>query len=254
MRLTGFPSIVISSVLMTATAVAATRPHYGGTLHVQTAGTVTTLDPADSSQAETLAARNIFALMFDTLVVLNERGEPQAGLAISWQTEPGSQRWQFVLRPGVRFSDQAPMTPEDVAASLRRVNPAWKVTSTDTAVVIQLDTASPDLPAELALARNGIVKIESGKAIGSGPFVVSQWDFGKKLSLSARDDYWGGRAFLDSIEIDMGKNFREQAIAFDMGQSQLIEVPPDQTHHATETRQLRTSEPIELVALVFAHD
>jgi ABC-type transport system substrate-binding protein len=254
MRLTGFPSIVINSVLMTATTVAATRPHYGGTLHVQTAGTVTTLDPADTSQAETLAARNILALMFDTLVVLNERGQPQPGLAISWQAEPGSQRWQFVLRPGVRFSDQAPMTPEDVAASLRRVNPAWKVTSTDTVVVIQLDTASPDLPAELALARNGIVKIESGKAIGTGSFVLSQWDPGKRLSLSARDDYWAGRAFLDSIEIDNGKNFREQAIAFDMGQSQLIEIPPDQTHHATEARQLRTSEPNELVALVFARD
>jgi len=254
MRLTGFPSIVISSLLIATAAMAATRPRYGGTLHTETVGTVSTLDPADSNQADTLASRNVFALIFDSLVVLNDRGQPQPALAISWQAEPGNQRWQFVLRPGIRFSDQTPLTPEDVAASLRRVNPGWKVTSTDTALTIQLDTPSAYLPAELALPRNRIVKFESGKTIGTGPFVVVQWDVGKKLVLAAREDYWAGRPFLDSIEIEMGKNFREQTIAYDLGQSQLIEIPPDQAHHATEARQLQKSEPVELVALLFARD
>ena len=254
MRLTGFPSIVISSLLIATAAMAATRPRYGGTLHTQMAGAVSTLDPADSNQADTLASRNVFALIFDSLVVLNDRGQPQPALAISWQAEPGNQRWQFVLRPGIRFSDQTPLTPEDVAASLRRVNPGWKVTSTDTALTIQLDTPSAYLPAELALPRNRIVKFGSGKTIGTGPFVVVQWDVGKKLVLAAREDYWAGRPFLDSIEIEMGKNFREQTIAYDLGQSQLIEIPPDQAHHATEARQLQKSEPVELVALLFARD
>lgn len=254
MRLTVFPSIVISSVLIATACMAATRPRYGGTLHTQMAGTVSTLDPADSNQADTLASRNVFALIFDSLVVFNDRGQPQPALAISWQAEPGNQRWQFVVRPGIRFSDQTPLTPEDVAASLRRVNPGWKVTSTDTSVTIQLDAPSAYLPAELALSRNRIVKIESGKTIGTGPFVVVQWEVGKKLVLGAREDYWAGRPFLDSIEIEMGKNFREQTIAYDLGQSQLIEIPPDQAHHATETRQLQKSEPVELVALLFARD
>ena len=34
--------------------------------------------------------------------------------------------------------------------------------------------------------------------------------------LTARDDYWGGRAFVDSVEIEMGKSFREQKIALDL--------------------------------------
>jgi len=134
------------------------------------------------------------------------------------------------------------------------VNPGWKVTSNDTSLTIQLDTPSAYLPADLALARNRIVKFESGKTIGTGPFVVVQWDVGKKLVLAAREDYWAGRPFLDSIEIEMGKNFREQTIAYDLGQSQLIEIPPDQAHHATEARPLQKSEPVELVALLFARD
>lgn len=106
MKLTGSRWIAVSSLLVASMAMAATRPHYGGTLHVQMASTVNRLDPADDTQNRTVAARNIFGLMFDTLVALNDRGEAQPGLAISWQAEPGNQRWEFVLRPGVRFSDE----------------------------------------------------------------------------------------------------------------------------------------------------
>jgi peptide/nickel transport system substrate-binding protein len=254
MKLTGFRWIVISSVFAASGALAATRPHYGGTLRIQMASTVSTLAPAETNPGDALAARNVFGLIFDTLVVLNDRGEPQPGLAISWQVEPGNQRWQFVLRPGVRFSDQTQVTPELVAASLRRVNPQWKVTASETAVVIELDTPSPSLPGELALSCNSITKLDGGRLIGTGPFVVSQWDAGKKLVLTAREDYWGGRPFLDSIDIAMGRGFREQTIAYDMGQAQLIEVPPELAHQATAAREVRTSEPTELVALLFARD
>ena len=254
MKLTGLRLIAISSVLIAAAAAAATRPHYGGTLHVQMASTLTSLDPADASQRDTLAARNLFALIFDTLVTLNDRGQPQPALAISWQAEPGNQRWEFVLRPGVTFSDGTPMTPEAVAASLRRANAAWKVAARENSVILQMDIASPDLPAELALPRNSIVGPDTGKIPGTGPFVVSQWDPGKKVVMAARDDYWGARPFLDSVEMEIGKNFREQTVSYELGQSQVIEIPVDQVHHANEARQLRASEPMELVALLFARD
>lgn len=254
MKLTGLRLIAISSVLVATTAAAATRPHYGGTLHVQMASTVNSLDPADANQQDTLAARNILALIFDTLVTLDERGQPQPALAISWQADPGNQRWEFVLRPGVTLSDAEPMTPEVVAASLRRANPGWKVTARENSVIIQMDVGSPDLPAELALPRSSIVSLQAGKVSGTGPFVISQWDPGKKVMMAARDDYWGARPFLDSVEIEMGRSFREQAVSYELGQSQIIEIPPDQVHHANEARQLRASEPIELVVLLFARD
>jgi ABC-type transport system substrate-binding protein len=251
MRLTAFRLIVISS-LMICGAAGATRPHYGGTLRVQIAASVSSLDPAVHSGEE--AAQNVFPLIFDTLIAIDNHGKPQPALAISWEADAGSQRWQFVLRPGVTFSDGTAMTPEAVAACLRRTNPGWKVQTTETAVVIQLDGASVDLPAELALPRNSIAAVNDGKIAGTGAFVVAQWDPGKKLVLSARDDYWGGRAFLDSVEIEMGRNFRDQTIAFDLGQAQVIEVPPEQAHHAKEAGQLRASEPVELAALLFARE
>ena len=250
MRLTGFRLIVAISLLMAA-ASGATRPRYGGTLHMQMGNTLSSLDPADDKQ-NTPTGRKVLSLIFDTLVTLNDRGQPRPALAISWQSELEGQRWEFMLRPGVSFSDGTAMTPEVISASLRRGNPEWKVLSRETSIVIQLERPSPDLPAELALPRNAIVKADG--TVGTGPFVVGQWDPGKKLLLTARDDYWGGRAFVDSVEVLMVRNFHDETIAYDLGQAQAIEVPAEQAHHATETREVHASQPVELVALLFTSD
>jgi ABC-type transport system substrate-binding protein len=121
-------------------------------------------------------------------------------------------------------------------------------------VIIERDSPAPNLPAELTLRRNSIVKRENGKIAGTGPFAVSQWDPGKTLSLVARDDYWDGRVFLDAIEIELGKSFREQAISFDLAKAQVIEAAPEQTHRAAGGNQVQSSAPVELIALVFSHD
>ena len=189
MRLIAFPLLAASSLLWAVASSAAVRPHYGGTLHVEMRAAPMSLDPAESSQRDWFGFRDVCTLMFETLVSLDEQGKPQPGLASSWQTEPGSQRWQFFLRRGITFQDGTPVTPDAVAASLRRTNPTWKVFSEGDAVVIERDSATLDLPAELSLPHNSIVKRDGGKVFGTGPFAVSAWDPGKKLFLVARDDY-----------------------------------------------------------------
>ena len=255
MRLTAFPLLVASSLLWATGSSAATRPHYGGTLHVEMRAAPTSLAPADPSQSDWFGFCNLSSLMFETLVSLDQRGKPEPALASSWQTEPGNQRWRFLLRRGITFEDGAQLTLDAVAASLRKANPTWKVFSEGEAVIIERDSATPNLPSELSLPRNSIVRREGGKISGTGPFTVSMWDPGKKLSLAARDDYWGGRAFLDAIEIEMGKSFREQMIAFDLGKAQVIEVAPEQSRRtAAEGRHIDSSAPVELIALIFSRD
>ncbi len=244
-----------SSLLCAAGASAAVRPHYGGTLQVEMRAAPTSLDPADANQADWFGQRNVSSLMFESLVSLDEQGKPEPELASSWQAESGNQRWQFFLRRGIAFQDGTPVTPDAVAASLRRTNPTWKVFSEGEAVIIERDSAAPDLPAELSLPRNSIVKRDGGKISGTGPFAVSLWDPGKKLLLAARDDYWGGRAFLDEIEIEMGRSFHEQMIEFDLGKAQVVEDAPEQAHRAAaEGHHIENSAPVELIALVFRGD
>jgi ABC-type transport system substrate-binding protein len=255
MKRTALLLLVAVSVSLAVTAPASTRPHYGGALRLAMRDAPASLDPADSSQPDTLVLRSLSRLIFETLVILDTRGQPQPGLSPSWQTDPGNQRWQFNIRRGVRFHDGTAVSSDAVAASLRAASPDWKVFATGEAVVIECDIPTPNLSAVLALPRYGIAKRSGGKLTGSGPFAINRWDPGKKLTLTTRDDYWGGRAFVDSIEIEMGKNFREQMIALDLGKVDIVEVAPDQARRATlEGRRVGISAPEEWMALVFAHD
>jgi peptide/nickel transport system substrate-binding protein len=215
----------------------------------------TSLDPANLSAPDWFGARDVSRLLFDTLTALDNSGRPQPALATSWQSEPGNQRWQFSLRHGVAFQDGTALTSDAVAASLRAVNPTWKVFSSGETVIIECPAAAHDLPEELALPRNSVARRDAGKVGGTGPFTIVQWDAGKKLILVAREDYWGGRPFVDSIEIELGKSFRDQSIALDLGKAQLIEVAPEQLHRpSAETNRVERSEPVELMALVFSRD
>ncbi len=247
--------LVASSLLLAAIhANAATRPRYGGTLRISTSAQFTSLDPAEPGQPDSMARRNIAKLLFETLVVLDEHGVPQPALADSWTSSAGGQRWEFNLRRGVTFSDGSPLTAETAAAGLRKANPAWKVTAQSDGVSIELEAPTADLLNELALPRNAMIR-RGEQLVGTGPFVTSQWDPGHRLVLVARDDYRDGRAFLDSIDLEMGKSMREQNISFDLGRTDVIDIAPEQSRHAaTEGRRLTSSSPTELMALYFARD
>jgi ABC-type transport system substrate-binding protein len=258
--------VVISSLIAgvaaagTAAAGAETRPQYGGTLRVAMHAAPVSLDPADGTQADSFAWRNLTLLIFETLVTADAAGRLHPGLAASWQASSGptleNQRWQFQLRRKVKFHDGTALTAELVAASLRVANPGWKIVAETDSVVIDLEAADRDLPAELALPRNAIVKrIPDGKLSGTGPFHIIDWQPGKKLVLAAAEDYWKGRPYLDAIEIEMGRSFHDQLMALELGRTDLVEVAAEQSHRvAMEGRPVATSEPVELIALLFARD
>ncbi len=255
MRPSGLFLLAAVSVALAVAAPASTRPRYGGTLRLSVREAPVSLDPADLAQPGMFASPTLSRLIFDTLVTLDARGQAQSALATAWRADPGNQRWQFSIRRGVTFHDGAALSSDAVAASLRAANPNWKVFAAGDAVVVECDAPTSNLPAILALPRYGIAKRGGGKLAGSGPFAINRWDPGKKLSLTARDDYWGGRAFVDAVEIEMGKSFREQMIALDLGKVDVVEVAPDQARHAvSEGRRVETSAPAEWMALIFSRD
>jgi peptide/nickel transport system substrate-binding protein len=245
--------LAASSLLWPVLSVAAARPHYGGTLHVAVKETPAAFDPV------TLAANGpagLSRLVFDTLVKLDERGRPQPALAASWQAEPGNQRWRFLLGSGVSFHDGAILDANSVAASLRAGNPNWKIVPAGDTLIIETDTPDPQLPAELALERNGILRRANGKVSGAGPFSIDRWDAStQRLTLKANEQYWHGRPFLDSVEIDFGKSYRDQLTLLDLGKANVIEIAPENIHRAqADGRTVMNSEPSRLLVLIFAGD
>src|SRR5260221_2090765 len=74
------------------------------------------LDPhALALQYQTRVASQIY----ESLVFRDRNFAIEPALAVSWQQlEP--KRWRFKLRPGVKFHDGTPFTPDDVAFSIER--------------------------------------------------------------------------------------------------------------------------------------
>ncbi|HTT25143.1 MAG TPA: ABC transporter substrate-binding protein [Candidatus Sulfotelmatobacter sp.] len=256
MKRFAFHWLAVSSLLLTATAHAETRPQYGGTLRLMMHAAPATLDPADSRVPDSFARRSVTSLIFDTLVVMDATGRAQPGLADSWQAVNGGRRWQFQLRRGVKFHDGTPLTTEIVAASLRFANPEWSVRADADSVTVDTAEPRPELPAEVALSRNAIVKRDGEQKLsGTGTFHIVEWQPGKQLTLAAQEDCWRGRPFLDAVEIEFGRSFRDQATALDVGKADMIEVAPEQAHHFSPAKdRLERSAPVELMALVFARE
>jgi len=242
--------LAASSLFWCGAALAAERPHYGGTLRIELRESPASLDPTTLKNP---APASLSRLVFETLVAIDENGRPKPLLASSWQAEPGSQRWRFLLRSGVSFSDGTPLGAAAVVASLRNSSTEWKVLPDGNSVIIETENPDADVPVELSLVRHAIVRRSDGKLIGTGPFAIAQWTAGQHLNLKANDVYSGGRPFLDSIDAEFNKNDRDQMMALDLGRADVAEVAPENIQRTqAQNRVVTTSQPSELMALVFA--
>jgi len=234
-----------------APGAAATRPRYGGTLRLQMRERVASLDPAEKFAG---AAANLQMAIFDRLVRLDDSGRPQPALALAWQADAEQKRWEFQVRPGVKFHDGYPLTATAVSGMLQRLlGAAAAVGVAGDRVMIQAERALPGLLALLATpAASVAARGPDGALVGTGPFRIARFDPSRRATLAAFDDHWGGRPFLDRIEVEMGRSTRDQFVDLQVGKADLVELAPNEMRAAVE-RGTRTwaSSPVELLALVF---
>jgi len=225
-------------------AAAESRPRYGGTLVVELHDSLTLTDPGEWPL-------RLVPLVYDRLVRLDDRGEPQPALAISWQHDASNKRWEFRLRPHAMFHDGSPVTAAAVVACLKDWTNA--AVAGESAVVFQTETPAPDLPVRLASARGAILmRGADGATIGTGPFRITEWQPGKRALLGANEGYWGGRPFVDFVEVHMGRAYRDQAIDLELGKADLVEIPIGDTRRtAQQAVRTWTTAPSELLALLF---
>ena len=224
---------VIAGTIASPTTTAATRPHYGGTLRVMLQSAPDALDlSANAPPADYWDMARTLSLIGDTLIKLDAQDRPQPSLAVAWQSDPSARHWQFTLRRGVKFHDGSTASPAAIAQILGPLHPGWNVRASADSVSIDVDseTPLPSLLAELALPRNLLLKrnIKDNRIpIGTGPFLVAEWQPGKLLKLAASEESWAGRPFVDAVEIELGKSLRDQAIALELNKNDIIEAPPE---------------------------
>jgi len=247
----------LAAILMVAKAAASTVPHFGGELRVEMSERIYSVDPRQwpSTPAQAAAAERVDSLVFDRLTRLDEHGAVQPALAISWQHDGQSKRWQFRLRDGVKFSDGSTLTPPVAAIALQQsLGNSFDVSATSDSVVILSDRSVPDLPLRLASGRNYVFHAgEDGALAGTGPFrftTIEEVGAATMMLFDANDSCWAGRPFLDKIGLTLGVDFPQQANAISFGQADVVELPASEVRR-TAQRGVRTvsSEPVELFAL-----
>jgi len=243
-------------LLLTLGASARTRPHYGGTLRIEVNG--------DAWAPDGLARR----LVLDGLTDLSDTGAAQPALAVQWSQTNHDQRWDFQLRPWVRFQDGTPLTADAVVASFNALcansaspNAANAAPETQCPwnavyaagpleIVFTTDAPSPDFPELLAQTRFAVSKKDpSGVLEGTGPFQVSGFTNGA-LTLTAYADCWQGRPFLDSVEIVQHRSLRDQWLDLSVGRADIVQVPPELLRQAQQQHMnVLVSGPVDLLAL-----
>jgi peptide/nickel transport system substrate-binding protein len=241
-------AISVSLVLICACAWARTRPHYGGSVHVEVAG-----DPWQGPDA--LARR----LVLDGLTALDANGLVSPALAVEWQSDSGDHRWQFSLRQGAHFHDGSPLNSSAVVMALNTAcsaNCPWTaVRAVGSTVIFTSYSPMPNLPALLgsdayliALTRTADGQTPANP-IGTGPFQFTSSNNGT-LTLTANESCWQGRPFLDAILITGNRPIREQWLDLSVGRTDIAEVPPQELRQAQlQHLAVVVSPPVELLAL-----
>lgn len=242
-----------------AKAEPSTRPQRGGTLRVHMREAIGNLDPRQwpATPAQAAAAERVDSLVYDRLLRLDEHGSLQPALAVSWQHDALSKRWQFRLREGVKFSDGTLLTPPVAAMALQQLlGISFDVSADADSVVIAADKSMPGLPVQLATGRYFIFHAnQDGALAGTGPF---RFTFVKSMGrmelavFGANESCWAGRPFVDKIGLTTGESSDQQASAIAFDQADVVELPASDVRRAAQ-RGVRTasSDPVELFALVF---
>jgi len=167
-----------------------------------------TVEPCMTSQSN--IGRVLLQNVSETLTELNtENGQLMPRLAESWE-DMGGGTWRFHLRPGVSFSDGSAFDAADVKHSIERTTSdqltceigakffgGMKLTTNvvdDTTIDITSDPAQPILP--LLFSTMTMVPSETPieftrNPVGTGPYVLSEWNAGQNIILTRRDGYWG---------------------------------------------------------------
>lgn len=156
----------------------------------------------------------------ETLFQVDSEGGIEPKLATKWQESDDHLTWTISLRKGVKFTNGAPLTADDVVFTIEKIldGPYYAESyeqikkakaANPTTVVIELDEPMPALLANFALFTSGIVPKDFGGAseeefsqnpVGTGPFVLASWRHGRNLTLTKNPDYWNPKQpLLDEI-------------------------------------------------------
>ncbi|MFC4630296.1 ABC transporter substrate-binding protein [Promicromonospora alba] len=202
----------------------------------------------------------------ESLVSLDESGEVIPWLATEWQESDDGLSWEFTLREDVTFTDGTPFDAEAVAANIAHVQDPATASSTGYLALakienvvavddhhVRLELTAPDSALLESLSQIWVA-MESPKAlersqeencaapVGTGPFVVDEWERQDSVTLVRNDDYssppadaeGSGLPYLESIVWRFIPDSASRYAALQSGEVQVIDNAQPDTIQSAE--------------------
>jgi peptide/nickel transport system substrate-binding protein len=192
----------------------------------------------------------VFGQTGEYLIFSDDELSPVPVLAESWESNPDGDVWIFHLREGATFHDGAPVTAEDVVATVQGIaegnaGPAFQTFGVDPGAVVAVDPAtveftltqpngafpffmSSDNYNAAILPASFWAEYTEGSYeqsfIGSGPWVNESYEPGVSAVYVKNEDYWGDNsAQPDRMEVTF---FADEAAAVTGFQEGRLDVIP----------------------------
>ncbi len=231
-------------------------------LKVRPFGDLRTLDPMTTSD---YMVRNHGYMVYDMLFAQDSSGAIKPQMVASYSTAPDGLTWTFVLRDGLTFHDNQPVTAADVVASLKRWGEKDGLGQQLMAHTASLTATDPKTVTLVLKDRWGLVLDALGKpssmlpvimpariaatpsnqnitdAVGSGPFMLvkEEWSPGAKIVYAKAPMYQprpetadglagGKQAKVDRVEWLIMPDAQTALNALQAGEIDIFEeLPPD---------------------------
>ena len=210
----------IASALAIAAALAA-APASAETLKMAWSQDATGLDPHKQTA---FASIRLLELVYEPLVRTDAELNVVPAIAASWEFSEDGKTLTFKLDPNAKFSNSDKVMPADVKASFERIldeatsasarSNFLSIESIDTPddETVVFNLSQPDVPLLTAMSSiNAAIvpasAIEAGtlgtETLGSGPFVLDNWEPNSSETLTANENWAGGELAIDGLDISV---------------------------------------------------
>ncbi|WP_245154285.1 ABC transporter substrate-binding protein [Rhodococcus sp. 1R11] len=180
----------------------------------------------------------------ETLIVLDDLGEAEPGLATAWN-RVDDRTWNFDIRPDVTFHNGAPLDAAAVVTALTAATQSapkprildgvdMTVTATDAdSVAVTTSDVDPLVPQRLSSPQLAILAPEAYSTgssnpigTGTGPFVLKAVNGTSTATLDRNENYWGEPAKISGIDVDFVPDGTARAAALRNGTADVVEAIP----------------------------
>jgi peptide/nickel transport system substrate-binding protein len=227
---------------------------------VLTVGLTQDLDTPNVTAGELVSSYELYNLQYagpTDLAAADFATTP--GLAESWEASNNGKTYTYTLREGLKWSDDTPLTAEDIAYTINRSrDEEWLNYSSTVAnlsaeapdertVVVTSKVNDPRLPSLSMyvvpkhiwekVPADGVSTYAALDGVGSGPFTLTEWKKGQFWRMEANPNFWRGQVAVDEVVFRVFRNADAMVAALRSGELDAAHNVPASSFPDLETEE-----------------